>query len=283
MLWDWLQLLIVPAALAYFGLWYSDQQSIADRRHTDELQYLAQQQSKQLRQQDLLTASEDRIVEIVSANKFDLADAPQSAQDFAQAIMSRAFGTVSVASNGKRMVLPGVLDASAKGAFLQFLVSTNHVTSQNAVLSLSSDLLDNIDVTGLALPEINLSGASLQGAQLQGSNLDGADLASADFTKAQLEGAFLEQNIDASNGIFTGAHLHRAHLEGLDATGAHFNGADLSGADLTCVQFSNATLDGANVAGATVSQSQLDQAGSMKSLKGLSTIKLPPPASCPKS
>ena len=79
--------------------------------------------------------------------------------------------------------------------------------------------LKNCDLSGLALPSVdlrasNLSLSSLRGADLRGADLSGSDLEGADFSKADLSGADL-----------SGTALSATRFDGAEVNGACFEGA----------------------------------------------------------
>lgn len=140
-----------------------------------------------------------------------------------------------------------------------------------------------VDARGLALREIDASGAELRGVDLRGVNLDGARFMGADLRGALLQDAKLF-NINLDGAQLEGAQLDAAtlyrvsmrgaDLRGVDLTGIHYkserhgpirvdltgadlSGADLRGLDLNHLDLSAAKLDGADLRGASISASRL--------------------------
>jgi uncharacterized protein YjbI with pentapeptide repeats len=129
---------------------------------------------------------------------------------------------------------------------------------------LSGAYLTDIDfrgtyLAGAHLEEVNLERAELQGADLSGTFLSGADLSGADLTDADLSNA--EGLWQKGTYLWNrGAGLNDADLSNANLSGADLTNANLSGADLI-----NANLSGANLKGADVTEEQLDKC---KSLEG---------------
>ncbi|MFH1738801.1 MAG: pentapeptide repeat-containing protein [bacterium] len=138
------------------------------------------------------------------------------------------------------------------------------------------------DLSGICLPEENLSGADFSGTNLNGANLTRADLRRANFSDAKLRDTdFSEANLSESilrkadlsdanfeRADFTGANLvranlfrvnlrnailHKANLKRANIVESHLNGADLSGADLSKVDLFVTNLTEANLCEAVLS------------------------------
>jgi len=92
---------------------------------------------------------------------------------------------------------------------------------------------------GAPLEEVNLDGADLSDLDFEGRSLAGASLRGADLRRARLAGAKL-----------TGASLAEADLGDAVLDGADLTGADLKGARIDRTRFANATLDLADFSGA---------------------------------
>jgi glutathione S-transferase len=164
-LWDWLQLLIIPAVLASVGLWFNRQQreqelQTADRRAQDEaLQAYLDQMSGLLLEKDLRASEEDSEVRTLARAR-----------------------TLTVLSR---------LDPSRKTAVMQFLVEAKlvqRVEEREPIIRLVG-----ADLSGADLSEAYLEGAYLSRAYLIGTDLSVADLGEADLSGANLSGANLER------------------------------------------------------------------------------------------
>lgn len=120
-------------------------------------------------------------------------------------------------------------------------------------LELPDSNLSGVDLTGTDLTRVDLSGADLTGANLSGVALQRAILILADLTCANLTGAELvDAHLGAANlsrAKLCGADLNAASLTGsvlkeADLTGAALSDANLSGTDLTRTNLTEATLGG---------------------------------------
>jgi uncharacterized protein YjbI with pentapeptide repeats len=228
-LWDWLQLLIIPAVLAGVGLWFNRQQraqelQTAVRRAQEEaLQAYLDQMSGLLLEKDLRASEEDSEVRTLARAR-----------------------TLTVLSR---------LDPSRKTAVMQFLVEAKLVQGVEEREPIIKLLV--ADLSGAHLIAADLSGANLSGADLSGAFLRGADLGGAYLFGAYLFGA----NLFGAN-LF-GANLFRTILFRTILIRADLSGADLSSADLRGADLSDATglteeqlADAKSLEGATMPDGQ---------------------------
>jgi hypothetical protein len=195
-LWDWLQLLIIPAVLAGVGLWFNRQQreqelQTADRRAQDEA----------------LQAYLDQMSQLLIPDK----DQPTLYDEHPPDSLK------TVARARTLTVLPR-LDGDRKARVVQFLYESGLITKDRPILDLGGANLRRAD-----LIRADLSGADLIRADLIRADLSGAYLSRADLRGADLCGANLSGWANLS-----GADLSRADLRGADLSAAHLEEADLS-------------------------------------------------------
>ena len=183
-LWDWLQLLIIPAALAAAGLWFTRQQNRRQSALTLDKQ-----------REDLLAAYFDRLSDLLL--KGELRQMP----------IGRAQGQGPAVARTRTLAALRALDPVRKGALAKFLYESGLIVGNMCVIDLSEANLEGAD-----LRRATLYGAYLRRADLSGANLYGADLYGADLRKANLYGADL-----------IGADLSEAYLPGANLTWAKFN------------------------------------------------------------
>ena len=161
-LWDWLQLLIIPAVLAGVGLWFNRQQreqelQTADRRAQDEaLQAYLDQMS------DMLIPSSKDLPSLYKARPGD--------------------SLSSVARARTLTVLPR-LDGGRKARVVQFLYESGLIYKEQTLLN-EADLIERRHSI-VSLLQATLSGATLSFANLRRADLRGADLSGADLSGAK--------------------------------------------------------------------------------------------------
>jgi uncharacterized protein YjbI with pentapeptide repeats len=222
-LWDWLQLLIVPAVLAAGGVWFNLRQDRRARRAED------------LRAQDeALQAYLDQMSELLIDKKLHDETAPHSDKR----VTARA-RTVTVLSQ---------LNGDRPRRVLQFLYETRLISR--------GEILENrkIEPRVVGLSGADLTGAKLRYIKLKGTALDGANLENADLREAKLSG------IDLGGAYLSGADLSDADLRGADLANASLQrdpDRDLEGANLSRADLRGATLSGADLSGANLSKAKL--------------------------
>ena len=258
-LWDWMDLLLVPAVLAVGGLLFSraerrSEREIADQRRKDDRAEAEDRTREEAFQRYL-----DRMGDLLIDGRLKGADEESSAPDVAR--------TFTLATLRR-------LDAVRKGDVIQFLRESGLIKAQTPVVLLSGADLREADLSGANLSGANLSGANLfradlTEADLREANLSGADLpvavlSAADLRGADLRGAILIQadlywaNLSMAN--LGGAKLIKADLSVADLHKANLRGADLSGANLSEADLRGADLGGTNLGGARLSGAHLNEA-----------------------
>jgi uncharacterized protein YjbI with pentapeptide repeats len=225
-LWDWLQLFIVPLALAAIGLWFSAQQDAQQQRIEAKRAESEQQIEKQRAQDAALQAYLDQMSQLMLEG--DLRS-------------SKEHSEVRTLARARTQTVLGRLDSRRKGSVVQFLYEAS--------------LIDKEMEKEKKNPVVSLSHVPLRGANLSGANLHGADLIEADLIEADLSGATLY------GADLSGADLDDANLSNATIDNADLDDADLSGADLSETTLIGADMgDGANLTGAILTDASLDDA-----------------------
>ena len=246
-LWDWLQLFIVPLALAAIGLWFSAQQD-SHQQKIEEKRAKSDRHIEEQRAQDAaLQAYLDQMSQLMLEG--DLLDSKQDSE-------------VRTLARARTLTVLTRLDSRRKGSVVQFLHEASLIKKEGPVVSLSAVRLRGADLSHLDLLEANLSGANLNWADLSGVEMSGADLSDAHLNYADLTGG-----ADLSGAVLSDVHLSDAHLNDADIGdgtilfNADLSGADLSGANLTGgAHLNDAILSGADLSGANLSGANLSGA-----------------------
>jgi uncharacterized protein YjbI with pentapeptide repeats len=205
-IWEWMQVLIVPLAIALVTIAFSIAQNwslqrVENQRAQDAaLQAYIDQISNLLLEKDLRSA--------------DLGD------------------TASVVARARTLTVLRRLDPVGKGDVVRFLIEAQLVSSAPGhppVISLNdADLEDarlwGVNLPGAELADADLSGAYLLQAILPNAILVGAELRAANLRSANLMGTELA-GADLRNADLSGAALHNAVLAGVDFRNANLNGA----------------------------------------------------------
>ena len=248
MFWDWLELLVIPSALA-IGAFYLNRSE-----REGERQIAADRQ-----QEAALQSYLDRMTELLLKEKLRASENEE---------------VRNVARIRTLTVLRG-LDANRKGLILLFL-KESELIDRKAIIDLSGADFNGAYLVSANLRRINMNRANLRAAKLQGANLSGAyinntdlqgaHLVRADFTEANLNGAnFRKAHLRRAD--FTEAGLRGADFFGADLRGVDFSGADLSFADLEAANVLGAEFSGAILNGAELSEAQLTLARTLEALQ----------------
>jgi uncharacterized protein YjbI with pentapeptide repeats len=258
-LWDWLELLLIPLALAAvaFGLNYfanereqrrddrraaRERALAADARRDDALRIYLQQMSSLMLERDLRTSRPGSEVQAVA----------------------RAF-TLTVLRR---------LDSERKGLVVRFLSQAGLIGSelQNRVPFVDFRHPPTRLRTEMPPSKVNLGGADLRNVALRSTELiaksfEGADLRGADFREAHLEATTFDQ-ADLRNADFRDALLGSFVSSGRPAsfreacvTDARFDSAEMDGINFSAqgvnVDLSHANLERADLRNAILSKPKL--------------------------
>jgi uncharacterized protein YjbI with pentapeptide repeats len=213
-LWDWLDLLIVPAVLGGGGVWFNWQQR---KRELDN------QEAQRQREVDNQETQRKRELEIEEQRAQDAAlqayidQMSQLLTDKDRPLYrARPGDSLSTVARARTLTVLTRLDAKRKRSVLQFLYESDLIKKEQPVVSLA----------GASLEEADLAYAQLSGAGLEGVNLKKASLDSADLGWAVLRGANLQEaSLDGANLL--SAILTSALLKGTSFVWTNLKGADL--------------------------------------------------------
>jgi uncharacterized protein YjbI with pentapeptide repeats len=255
-LWDWMELLLVPAVLALVGAgatWMiNTRQQEAEERRKKADQWLKMDSA----QESALQAYLDRMAQLL----------------LEQQLLTSTNDVMRHVASVRTTTTLRQLDGVRKGLLLRFLYDSGLIGREAIIelrrADLRSTILEKGSLKGASLMEVHLNqanlertdleGASLKGAILRDVNLGGANLEKADLRDAQMQSATLIR-ARFSDAVLTEVNLIHANLDRADLTRTDLGGADLRGAILK-----EANLKEANLAGANVTDEQLAQAKSLE-------------------
>jgi uncharacterized protein YjbI with pentapeptide repeats len=254
-LWDWLQLFIVPLALAAIGLWFAAQQD-AHQQQIEEKRAKSDQHIEEQRAQDAaLQAYLDQMSQLMLEGNLR---------------GSKEGSEVRTLARARTRTVLGRLDGRRKGSVVQFLYEASLIDKENPVVSLSAVRLRGADLSDVELHDANLSGTYLNDANLSGTSLNDTNLIGAHLSSANLSWASLS-SAEVSGAYLSKANLSNAHLSNANLSGTHLMEANLSdailrdahmgdGVELNDANLSNAELVGANLSGAYLIDTNLSGA-----------------------
>ena len=242
-LWDWLQLLIIPAVLAIGGYLFSLANSSTE-------QEIALNNQHEATLQDYL----DKISELLLEKHLRKSPIDDEVRTIARV---------------RTLTVLRRIDGERKASVLRFLYESDLINKDKPIIH-----LEDADLSEADLIVANLSGADLSKAHLFKANLNSANLSHANLLEAGLAKAclfranLLEANLHGASLLHTelrAANLHGADLSEADLSKANLTGVTLRGAILRDTTLLDADLSGADLGGATIAPEELDKA---KSLKG---------------
>jgi uncharacterized protein YjbI with pentapeptide repeats len=264
-LWDWLQLLIVPLALAVVALVFQlanarTERQIAQQRYEQDKQIAAERYEHDQyialdkQRDDLLQTYLDRMSELLLDKQLRTSEPDAEVRNVARV------RTITVLFQLNTARIDGVF------AFLREagLISNK---PNNSIVSLSNTDLDGINLRGVNLSRTDFSGTTFRRADLTRADLSETNLSGTNFLDAILREAILrEANLrealllntnlfgavlekaNLKEALILKANLKEAFLEEADLSGAILS-ADMSGArDTTPEQLAKAkSLEGATM------------------------------------
>jgi hypothetical protein len=222
-LWDWLNLLIVPAVLALGGYLFTRSESRRTREDADQQRSLDREIADDRRQDDTLQAYLDGMSQLLTDKERPLYKAQPG-------------DSLSTVARARTLTVLPRLDADRKARVAQFLYESGLIAKRRPVLDLKGADLRGADLREAVLRGAVLREAVLREAVLSHANLRGADLSGAsgytDLRGANLLGADL-RGANLSGAVLSGASLFQANLQWANLSGATLSYANLRGADLS--------------------------------------------------
>ena len=255
-LWDWLQLLGIPLALAALAFLLNNAQS--RREEQNEAQRAAQQRrvAVDAAREDTLTSYLAQMSELVLDRRL-LRSLPGAD---VRAIASTATLTAVRRLNGQRrgLVIQFLADAGLLGSDTQSrAVALDKADVTQA--DLRHEFLLNVDLSDANLRQADLFRAVLGEVDFSRTNLSSANLRSAQFSNATLDDANMN-SANVSNALFLTSSLQRTNLTKADLSGTVLDGADLRDANLRQADLSKAQLRGADLRDTDLAGADLDGA-----------------------
>lgn len=271
-LWDWLQLLFIPIALAIGGFWLNQIQGERDtkaRKEQEAREYQAAEQRAQIADNNQYHATFQAYIDklsqlIIEKNLLDSGRKVNSPERGGDELEKRKYELRQVASVQTLTVLSN-LDKKRKISVINFIYNLKLIDRYNCVIELSGADLKQVNLSRAILNDADLSGANLveanlTAAALNRTDLSGAKLSKANLLRAELRGASLS-GADLTGTELIGADLRDGDLHSTYLSDAYLNGADLrdsnlSGADLQDANLSSADLSGANLSDVDLSKAE---------------------------
>jgi uncharacterized protein YjbI with pentapeptide repeats len=287
-LWDWLKLLIIPAAIAGGTIWFNQRQQTRAQQLADAQQRQERDNAKKRAEDEALQQYLDSMTELLTG--IGLREQEDKQED-EQGLIARGLARVRkqgedtvlvreqivsarVLAQARTLSVLPRLDGDRKGTVLQFLYEANLINhskkdGQNTFGLESTERairdeqgvisLTRADLTGANLESSHLFGAALSHSNLQGANLRYAELRAADLRHCDLRGADLTNAILSTSSLRVlaamGVDFIRNPMSALYGFGDPFQSTAVG--EIVKGAMGSAQLDGANlqdVTGVTTEQ-----------------------------
>ena len=231
-LWDWLQLLVIPLALAALAFLLNNAQALREQDREDERAASQAARAQVAAREDTLRTYLAQMSDLMLNHKLLDATPRSPVHRVARTATRTAVRRLDAERN--EIVVRLLAEADLLAGALWF----RRADLRRA--DLSHEDLHRANLTEANLRGADLSGANLRGAHLSGRALPGGDRPGADLSGASLFGAHLND-----------AHLGRANLRGANLGDADLGGADLGGADLRRTDLAGRACSGQTSSGRT--------------------------------
>lgn len=257
-LYDWLQLLFVPAALTTFGFLLNYRESKAAEQHADKERIEEERRADNERKAADRRAKAEQELALDNQREAALQAYLNEMSELLlheDLLKSRPGDKFRSIARVRTITLLCQLDARRIGYVFSFLRESELMSSDSEenIVSLYRADLEKINFSKARLNFANLSGAKLSNADLSEAELFGANLRKADLSYADLRRA------DLRKANLSDADLGDANLSGALLYGADLRKADLSAADLSAAGLSGANLRGARIGGSNLSGTDLSE------------------------
>jgi uncharacterized protein YjbI with pentapeptide repeats len=244
-LWDVIQILIVPVAIASVGIWFQgftrqqDKEAVETKTKQETLiKYL--DQMSDLLQKGLLKSKHNSEIFIIAQSKTIIA--LQSLDPDRQSLVSRFVETANLnqLDGGKGLLFKANMhEAKLRKAELkdinlsQATLSFSDLTEANFIgANLNRSFLMKSKLTQSHFYRSKLTGTAFDGSDLRGANFSVANLHGAYFSFANLSGADLSRT-DLTNTYFGLANLTNANLRKAYIAAANFEKTNLAKVNFT--------------------------------------------------
>ena len=235
-LWDWLDLLGVPFALALLGAWLQKaQQNQADRAATEQHD----------RDERITLEQRERDERIAKEQRERAAD--EAREDVLQVYFDR-ISALLVDKNLMGIAAKGTAISPDQKELLDASLDVIRARTLSILRRFEDDIerkssvIRFLEEAGIVSKlQLNLKGANLQNANLYWADLNGARLYGCNLSGAKLIGASL-QNADLVGADLKNAKLRKADLREAKLYGTKLDGANLEATDLANISFNDRTI-----------------------------------------
>lgn len=295
--WDWLELLIIPAGLALIVYLFNQSENSREReiaqddRHEDILQHYFDKMTDLMMNENWLVKSGLSDKKNVEANGFKINAMSEGLFDIARVRTVSALRALEIDKKRQTSIMHFLKEIDLYNPDLKPALLIDAIMSDIDLseLSLYQIIMMEVNLTNSNLEKTNLSGANLEYVNLTDANLRNSNLTSTNLRKSSLHQANL-QYANLSHVNLQEAFLIEANLQDTTLIKANLKQAilvksrlqrallaeaNLEKADLTGVNLQDASLGWANLQGAQLAGANLNGVNlGVANLQGAKNIKL---------
>jgi len=198
-LWDWLDVLVFPVALAVGGFLYDRREKKRDQDREDK-----EQQREQF-------FAQERAQDIALQTYLDQMSVLMTQENLRKVATETPDSDIPKVAQARTLALLLELNPERKRRVLKLIAQLHLINRNECVVRLTNADLNDADLKEATLHDIDLSDADLRRANLTGADLKGTKLTKADLRKAILEEACLGE-VDLAEADLRGANLSGADL-----------------------------------------------------------------------
>ncbi|WP_076415016.1 pentapeptide repeat-containing protein [Shewanella sp. UCD-KL12] len=247
-LWEWMELLFIPAALLICGYFLNvsqatRQQEIENKRIEAQLKLENKRTETQLKLEEKRYISQAKF----ERNKFNI----ERLHNFQYLIiglmanngLGRANSSLATVEAATALTISTLtqLGGNEKGQLIIFLYSLNLIAKESPIISLEGADLSNISFTTHFMDSVNLSGINLKGSLLNSADFWRVNLSNSDLSHTYLvDSNFGKANVSLSN-------ISHSNLNNARFTNANMAGVDLSNSSLVDNDMSYSNLSNAKI------------------------------------
>lgn len=240
--WDWLQLIIIPTALAVSALLFN-QLNAWKERETVEARRLQEQDMSQQRYEQDQTLAKDMQCANVFQHYCDLMISLSLDRSF---FTSREGDVVRLVGRDQTILALMQIDGRRASFLFQILREAQSLDAEHPLIDLNNADFSKVQWLDSSLSHLVLHHIRFRKACLQGCEFNEIVWHDIDFHQADLrQTSFV--NAQITNVDFTGADLRGVNLYGATIINARWDGANLEGANLLEANLEGANLEGANL------------------------------------
>jgi uncharacterized protein YjbI with pentapeptide repeats len=240
-LWDWLQLLLVPAGLAVAAFLLNNWATDRDRQREEERADRASDAALDSRREEDLRNYLSQMSDLMLDDRL---------------LRSRPEADVRTVARTLTLTVVRRLDGERKGVVVRFLYEADALKLDDRKVDLEDADLHGMKLPGAELYVANLSGVDLRRADLTDAGLSGTSFAGSNLRRARLFDAELG-SADLRGACLTRTQLRDTNLYAAELDEAEGVATDLRSANLLQASFREAQLARPRLAGADPAEAEV--------------------------